>query len=403
MTAVVQGTIDSANRIRRSLDSDHGAPETGRHFLRYHRQVILPGFGEQAQERLRSAHALVVGCGALGCAAIDLLARAGVGTITIVDRDVVELTNLQRQCLFTERDAREGVPKAEAAKRRVADVNREVRVHACVEHLGADNAVEFVRDCTVVVDGLDNYRTRYVLNDASVQVGRPFVHAGAVGMMGTSAPFLAGVADAWGLARADAPCLRCVFPTLPAPGEGETCDTAGVFGPLVATVGAHAADAAIKIAAGLHAAVDRSLWHIDAAANRELRVSLAGTARADCPCCGARKFEFLRAEDDDQATVLCGRNAVQVKPGAHAGVGARARAQPGSADAGIDLAALAVRLRTHGDFAMRGAQLVGTLREIRARDGAAVELTVFADGRAIVRGSTDATFAKSVYDRLIGS
>ncbi len=364
---------------------------------RYHRQMILPGFGAEAQARLREAHALVVGCGALGCAAVDLLARAGIGTLTIVDRDVVELTNLQRQCLFTERDAREGAPKAEAAKRRVVEINRDVRVHACVEHLGAENALEFVRDCTVIVDGLDNYRTRYVLNDAAVQLGRPFVHSGAVGMAGTSAPFLAGVARDWGLAAVDAPCLRCVFPQVPAPGEGETCDTAGIFGPVVAAVGAHAAGTAIRIAAGLHGQVDRSLWHIDAAENREGRMTLAGAGRADCVCCGARRFEFLDEAGDDKTAVLCGRNAVQVLPGSGGGGATRVRG------AAIDLIALAARLQPHGAFAVRDAMMVGTLREIKTREGGEVELTVFADGRAIVRGSVDVDFAKSVYDRLVGS
>ena len=142
--------------------------------------MILPGFGVAAQERLAGSRALVVGCGALGCAAVDLLARAGVGTLTLVDRDVVEVTNLQRQSLYVDADARAGVPKAEAAKRRVLAIDPALRVHACVEHLSAENAEDFVRDCDVVVDGLDNYRTRYLLNDAAVKLGKPFIHAGAV-------------------------------------------------------------------------------------------------------------------------------------------------------------------------------------------------------------------------------
>lgn len=375
---------------------------------RYRRQEILPGFGTVAQRRLRSSHALVVGCGALGCAQVDLLARAGIGELTLVDRDVVEATNLQRQCLFTERDAREGAPKAEAAARRVREVNSEVRVHACVEHLGADNAEDLARGCTIVVDGLDNYRTRYTLNDVAVRLGLPYVHAGAVGWRGTSAPLLAGAAKALGIAPGDAPCLRCLFPEPPPPGEGETCDTAGVFGPVVAAVAAHAALQVLLLAAGLADRVDRSLWSLDAAAQRTARVSLAGAARGDCPCCAHRRFDWLATGGQgegcdaagDDAVVLCGRNAVQVRPhgmGAAAGAaGIAKRADP------LDLPALATRLAAHGAFELRGSTLVGRLSELRARDGGELELTIFGDGRAIVRGSVDTDLARSVYDRLVG-
>lgn len=350
-------------------------------FQRYHRQEILPGFGRTAQERLRAAHALVVGCGALGCACIDLLARAGVGTLTLVDRDVVELTNLQRQTLYSESDARAALPKAEAAKRRVAAVNSQVRVHACVEHLGAENALDFVRDCDIVVDGLDNYRTRYALNDAAVSCGRPYIYAGAVGTRGMSMPVLAGIADRAGVARADAPCLRCIYPDVPPPGEGETCDTAGVFGPVVSAVGAHAAGEAIKLLIGAYQAGDRSLWTLDAWTGRTVRVPLAGAARADCPCCGRRDFEFLRAEAGDALTVLCGRDAVQVRPAA-----------PGR----LDLAALGARLAVHGTFAVHNGVLAGAL-------AGGFRLSVFPDARAIVGGTTDPLVAKGLYDRFVGS
>jgi adenylyltransferase/sulfurtransferase len=342
--------------------------------------MILPGFGTAAQERLAGSRALVVGCGALGCAAVDLLARAGVGTLTLVDRDVVEVTNLQRQSLFVDADARAGVPKAEAAKRRVLAIDPGLRVHACVEHLSAENAEDLVRDCDVVVDGLDNYRTRYLLNDAAVKLGKPFIHAGAVAMRGTSMPLLAGVAESLGIPRADAPCLRCVFPEVPPAGEGETCDTAGVFGPAVAVVGAHAAGQAIKLLAGRVDLLDRSFWSVDLEHNRTVRVPLAGAARADCPCCGARRFEFLEVDADGRCTILCGRNAVQVRP---------------AAVARIDLVRLQSRLAPLGNFAIADGLLVGAL------DGS-FGLSVFPDGRAIVRGTTDLAAAQGVYDRCVG-
>lgn len=366
--------------------------------------MILPGFGRAAQEALAGSHALVVGCGALGCAAIDLLARAGVGTLTLVDRDTVEATNLQRQTLYTERDVREGAPKAEAAKRRVREVNSTIRVHACVEHLGPENALEMVRDCTVVVDGLDNYRTRFVLNDAAVQLGRPYIYAGAVGMRGMSMPVLAGVERAGaghaGAGHAGAPpsagparmpCLRCLFGDAPPPGEGETCDTAGVFAPVVAATGALAASQALKVMAGLWHLVDCSLWSLDLHANREHRTPLAGAARPDCPCCVARTFAYLQPSADDQVTILCGRNAVQVTPARN------------SQAAALDLHQMAARLQPLGHFQVRDHLLTGALGAQRAPDGSVLELTLFADGRAIVRGSTDRHFAKSLYDRLVGS
>lgn len=342
--------------------------------------MILPGFGAAAQERLRGARALVVGCGALGCAAIDLLARAGVGTITLVDRDVVELTNLQRQSLYVEADAQNGTPKAEAAKRRVAAIDRSLRVHACVEHLSPENVEEFVTDTDVVIDGLDNFRTRYLLNDAVVKLHRPMIHAGAVAMHGTSMPLLAGVASALGIEQADAPCLRCMFPEPPAAGEGETCDTAGVFGPLVAMVGAHAAGQAIKLLAGRADLLDLNLWSVDCACNRTSRVSLAKAGRSDCLCCRMRKFEFLAEQAEDRCAVLCGRNSVQVRP--------RVLTQ-------FNLLALQTRLGLLGSFRLTDGLLSGKLES-------GFDLTVFSDGRAIIGGTTDVVLAQSVYDRCIG-
>jgi adenylyltransferase/sulfurtransferase len=347
---------------------------------RHHRQVILPGFGTEAQERLRASCALVVGCGALGCAATDLLARAGVGRLVLVDRDVVEPTNLQRQSLFVDADARAGAPKAEAAARRVKAIDPSLRAEPCVEHLSAENASELVADCDVVVDGLDNYRTRYLLNDAAVRLGKAFVHAGAVAFRGTSMPVLAGVAGALGIAPRDAPCLRCVFPDAPPAGEGETCDTAGVFGPAVAAVGAHAAAQAVMLLAGRAGLVDRSLWSIDMARAREARIPLAGAARADCPCCGERRFEFLDAPDAGRCAVLCGRNAVQVLP---------------AAESRVDLAALRARLASVGAFEVRDGVLAGELP-------GAMALSVFPDGRAIVRGTVDPVAARAAYDRFVG-
>ena len=340
----------------------------------HQRQMLLDWLGAEGQRRLRDAHALVVGCGALGGVIIEWLARAGVGQLTLVDRDVVEPSNLHRQVLFTERDAREGVPKAEAAARRVREIASGVRVHACVEHLGPGNAAELARGAGVIVDGLDNIETRLVLNDLAVRDGTPYIYAAAVAMQGRSMAIMP-----------DGACLRCVFPEQAQPGALETCDTAGVLGPVVGLTASFAALQALRVLAGRADLLDRGLWSADLVVNRF--ASLCVPRDAACPCCGARQFSFLQAVGE-RAANLCGRGAVQVLP-------------PGGVRATISLPALAERLRAHGVFEMRGDRLQGELMT-RNADGEAYELTVFADGRAIVGRCTDRDAARSVYDRFIG-
>ncbi|MDY7108823.1 MAG: HesA/MoeB/ThiF family protein, partial [Planctomycetota bacterium] len=227
---------------------------------RYHRQTLLPQIGEEGQRRLRAAHALVIGCGALGCVMADTLARAGIGALTIIDRDVVDLTNLHRQILFEERDAEEAIPKAEAARARIARLNGDVTVSAHVDDFHHHNAEAYLRRAApdLILDGLDNFATRYLLNDLAVKHGLPLVHGGAVGTRGTVLTILphparraveSRSAILWTAGQAT-PCLRCVFPEPPAPGTGPTCDTAGVLGPLVMLVAARQAAEAIKLITG---------------------------------------------------------------------------------------------------------------------------------------------------------
>src|SRR5687767_13669811 len=276
---------------------------------RYHRQTLLPQIGRTGQERLARAHVLLVGCGALGTVIAEQLVRAGVGTLRIVDRDVVELSNLQRQTLFEESDAAEGVPKAVAAERRLSRVNSEVTIDAVVADFFAGNAEEF-GECDLILDGTDNVETRYLINDLSVKTGVPWVYGACVGTEGRVMT----------VRTPETACLRCVFPEPPGVGELPTCDTAGVLGPLAGVVASLQALAAIKLLSGNESAVAREMTVIDVWSNRIRSVNLADARRADCPTCGQRQFEFLEAGTVRRPVSLCGRNAVQVRPEGRGGV-----------------------------------------------------------------------------------
>jgi molybdopterin/thiamine biosynthesis adenylyltransferase len=348
---------------------------------RYHRQTLLPGFGEEGQRRLASSSILLVGCGALGCAIADLLARAGVGHLTIVDRDTVELTNLQRQCLFDERDAAEAIPKAEAARRRLALINSGIDVRPLVADFNAANAKKILEAAApaLLLDGTDNFETRYLLNDLAVSTGLPYCYGGVVGMSGLQMTIRPG----------ETPCLRCLFEQPPAPGSTPTCDTAGVFGPLVQMVASLQASDAIKLLLGRADAVAPVLIQIDPWTSTHRALDIAESRRPDCPCCAERRFEFLDSPSA-ASTALCGQNAIQVCP---AGADGRQR---------LDLQALAHRLRPHGDFEAGRFFLRGELSRERSETGAPFGLTVFPDGRAIVRGTTRPELARSIYARFIG-
>ena len=407
-------------------------PQRQRHL----RQITLPWCGEEGQSRIRGAHVLVVGCGALGCASIEWLARAGVGQLTLVDRDVVEWSNLQRQQLFSERDAQSGSPKAEAAARRVKEIDSTIRVHACVEHVNAENAADLARGVNVIVDGLDNIETRFVLNDLSVRDGIPYVYAAAVAMEGRCMVVLprdvavdvderismAGLANAVDAQISQAgvsnliharisndvvntgeskvthfaargACLRCVFPEMPAPGVLPTCDLAGVMGPVVGMVGAFASSQALFLLAGRADLLERKLWSVDLAAHRH--ATIAVSVDEHCACCGKKEFSFLEPVNEaSRVAHLCGRGAIQVLP--------MRRTKVDSPTVDMDLPALQKQLLDHGQFTMRGGSLHGQLRNVPGLGGEPVELTIFADGRAIVGRCSDETIARSIYDRFIG-
>lgn len=339
--------------------------------LRYQRQVRLPQLGESAQWRLGESRVLIVGCGAIGSVVAEQLARAGIGFIRIADRDIVELTNLQRQVLFDESDAREAAPKSVAAARRLRQINSSIRIDAHVVDVGPDN-IERLADVDLIIDGTDNVETRYVINDFSVRDGRPWIYGGCVGAEGRVLT----------IHPPESACLRCIFPNPPDPANLATCETAGVLGPAAAVVGAMQAVAAIKILSGNADSVAPELLTFDLWDNRIRSVCVRDAKRADCPTCGLRRFEFLENAKRDFTTRLCGRNAVQIRP---------ARTQ-----SGFSLDALAMRLASVGEVRK-------TDDLVRVWIEGNTNLTVFADGRAIVQGTADFGRARSLYARLVGS
>lgn len=357
---------------------------------RYQRQMLLPGFGEAGQRRLTESTALVLGCGALGSVAVDLLARAGVGHLVIVDRDFVELGNLQRQVLFDEADAAGAVPKAEAARRRIARINSAVEVTAIVDDINHSNIARFAGGADVLVDGLDNLETRYLANDLAVKTGTPFVYGAAVGTIGmafTVLPHVPGGA-AWDSADGGGatPCFRCLFEESPPPGATATCDTAGIIGPATGIVANFQVTQVLKILTGHFARVPRTLLNLDLWHNELLQLDVAGAyERGDCPCCKHRRFAYLDGEAGSSSAVLCGRNAVQLRH--------RQRADS------VDLVAIASRLKAAKDVSVNEFML-----RARVVDGdRPFELTVFPDGRAIIKGTDDVGVARGIYARYIGN
>jgi molybdopterin/thiamine biosynthesis adenylyltransferase len=369
---------------------------------RYHRQSLLPGFGPQAQERLARAHAAIIGCGALGCTIADHLARAGVGMLTVVDRDIVEITNLHRQSLFTEADARDGIPKAEAAARRLRAVNSGAVIRAVTADLGSESAERLLglsgpsrsagagpdslAPPALLLDATDNFETRFLLNDLAVKHALPLLYAGAVGTRAMQATFLPG----------HTACLRCLFDP-PAPGAHPTCETAGILAPVAAIAASLQAVDALKLLIGRPDLLSHTLIDFDPWNNTRRRIDL-GPPRPGCPACDVRRFELLGAPA--QPASLCGQNAIQVP-----GPAARAN-HPGGAR--LDLQAIRERLASHGDFALLGSLLLRGELTYEPSDrtaGAAsprIHLTLFPDGRAIFTGTTDAARARSLYARYIG-
>jgi molybdopterin/thiamine biosynthesis adenylyltransferase len=342
---------------------------------RFDRQIRFAPLGEAGQGRISGARVLLAGCGALGGSLAQTLVRCGVGTLVVVDRDVVELSNLPRQVLFEERHL--GAPKAEAAREALAAIGGPTRVEAHAAHLDADNLDELAEGAALLLDGTDNLATRYLLNDYAVERGIPWIYGGVVGGSGLVLAVLPGRGA----------CLRCLFPDPPAPGSLATCDTAGVILPAVSAVASFQAGAALRLlAAGdeERARFEPQLVELDPWTPEVRR--LPAPRDPDCPCCGAGEFPFLREGARSTAISLCGRNTVQVRPAMPTATG-RPRA---------DLARLAERVRSL-------ASDVRDLGSILRFDADGCRVTVFADGRALIEGTSDLDRARALYDRFVGS
>jgi adenylyltransferase/sulfurtransferase len=336
---------------------------------RYSRQMRFPGVGAAGQNRLLKSTVVVCGCGALGTVIASTLARAGIGRLRLVDRDFVENHNLQRQFLYTEADAADNLPKAVAAADHLKRVNSEIQIEPVVSDIDRGNIAALVDDADVIMDGTDNFEVRYLVNDIAVMRGKPWVFGGCVGSQGQTMTIIPGAT----------PCLRCLFRASPAPGEAATCETAGVLAPIVAIVASYQSAEAIKILLGKREQIQRGLLYTDIWDNVWQRFDTASGPDPECPCCGARQFEWLEGKLGSRAVRLCGRNAVQIAP---------------EARTNLDLEKLAHDLAAWGP--------VTSNRYLVRCELPAHRLTVFPDGRAIIQGTDDLEQARTIYARYIG-
>jgi adenylyltransferase/sulfurtransferase len=349
-------------------------PSESASFDRYSRQVRFAGIGSAGQQRLSAAKVLLCGCGALGTILADTLVRAGVGWLRIVDRDFVDLTNLQRQVLFDEQDVADHLPKAVVAANRLSKINSQIAIEPHVADVDWRNIRDLASGVDLILDGTDNFETRFLINDVSLETGIPWVYAGVVGSHGQTMPIFPNRSA----------CLRCVIESPPDPGTTETCDTAGVIAPAVHMVTALQATTALKILSGQPDLVKPQLTIVDVWDGSLRQMNLSGLyERGQCPACGPeRRRDWLTGGQSSQSTILCGRNSVQISPAERVAL---------SLD---DLARKLVPLGqvTRNPFLLRFIPIDQSL-----------QLTVFKDGRAIVQGTEDVSVAKGCYARYIGS
>jgi len=335
-------------------------------YNRYSRQIILQNIKEEGQMKLLDSSAAVVGCGALGTVAANNLARAGVGKISIIDRDFIELNNLQRQMLFDEKDV--GEPKAVAAAEKVQSINSEIEVEAVVKDLNHTNAEDILKGSDVVLDGTDNILTRMLVNDVCVKHETPWIYTGAIGTSGMTMNIIPGKA-----------CLRCLYPTITKIGSLPTCDTMGVLNTITVIMGSMETTEALKILLGSgKEGIDSNLIVYDAWNNSYDDVIVR--KNEECPCCVENNYDYLYTEDREVITSLCGRNAIQITP-----------ADPKE----LSLTEMATKLEPLGK--VKNTPLILIFKTEKE------EISLFKDGRAIIKGTNDEKVARSVYARYIGT
>jgi len=344
-------------------------PADGSPLDRYIRQVRYAPLGPEGQERLMQSTVLVCGCGALGSMLAALLVRAGVGTVRIVDRDFVELNNLHRQMLFDEHDVARRMPKAAAAAEKLRRINSSVRIEPVVADVNYTNIEQFCRDAQAIVDGTDNFETRFLVNDAALKLGIPWVYGGCLGAEGQTMTILPGRSA----------CLRCLMAECPPPGSTPTCDTAGILGPAVGVVASLQAAEALKILSGNHEAVSHWLTIVELWDARIRQVDVSNLRdQVDCPACRRGELSWLAGKEGSHTAVLCGRNAVQL-------------VHPGKS---VSLDELAQQLGAVGQVTRNEYLLRLKVDHY--------EITVFPDARAIVSGTDDVAEARTVYAKYVG-
>jgi molybdopterin/thiamine biosynthesis adenylyltransferase len=333
---------------------------------RYSRQELFKGIGVEGQQRLKASRVAVVGCGATGSSAVALLARAGVGHIRVVDRDYVEASNLQRQTLFDEHDAAESIPKALAAAKKISEVNSDIEVDGRVADLTPSNVTELLGNAHLILDATDNFETRYLINDFAVQQNTPWIYMAAVGAYSLTMNILPN----------ETACLSCIFPVAPG-GTVETCDTAGILNSTANLVASIGVTEALKFLVGAKDKLRRSLLSFDLWSNDRSEIMTA-KPRIDCPTCQQRNFPHLSGEWRPHIT-LCGRNSVQIHE----------HRRP------VSFTEMNIRLAPHGTVKHNDFVLKFWRDEY--------EMTLFPDGRAIIKGTTDTAKARSLYARFVGS
>ncbi len=337
---------------------------------RYSRQILFQHIGKDRQKLLMNRTAVVIGCGALGTISSSYLVRAGVGQLKIIDRDFIEENNLQRQILFDENDISENLPKAVAAQRKLQKSNNSVRIEGIVTDVNYSNIDELTSDADIIIDGTDNFESRFLINDFCVKNSVPWIYGACIGSRGV----------VMNIIPSSTPCLRCVFESMPQIGSFPTCDTAGVIGPIAGIVASFQAAEAIKILTGNYASVNKNLLEIDVWDTNFRQIDISELKDiSNCPTCKLQNYEFLQAEVGVMTTFLCGKNAVQVMP---RNIGT------------IDLRQLERRLSSIADVSSNAFMLKFMVNDHT--------FTVFPDGRAIITGTADSSTAKGLYSKYLG-
>jgi len=337
---------------------------------RYQRQIRFAPLGEAGQQKLKAGRVLICGCGALGSVVADTLVRAGVGLVRIVDRDFVETSNLHRQVLFDERDAAAQLPKAVAAAERLAHVNSSVQIEPHVADINAANIRQLADGMQLIVDGTDNFETRYLINDYAIESNTPWVFGGCVGAEGQTLAIVPG----------ETPCLACIMPEPPPAAAMPTCETAGVLGPIVNVIASLQAIEAIKLLSGNREQLNPSMTIVDLWNNLIRSIGVSAGRTDNCPTCGQRKFDWLEGRRGSLVTRLCGRNTIQISP---------------TSSESVNLSLLADKLRQLGPVTVNAflvrLEVEGYL------------LTIFADGRTLVGGTDDPAIARTVHAKYVGN